>query len=112
MPARRIAVKSQVFVYDHTNGAASGFGMMNASRVNAATVGLVIRDAAGQVIQTSTLNLAPGAHSSFSLLDQFQVTRGQRGTVEFAPQPGGWFAVIGLHFNATGPVTSIDVMEP
>jgi hypothetical protein len=32
--------------------------------------------------------------------------------VEFNPQPGGFFGVIGLRFNPTGPVTNLEVMTP
>ena len=58
------------------------------------------------------LTLAAGAHTAFSLAERYPATAGQRGTIEFAPQPGGFFAVIGLRFNPTGPVTALEIMTP
>ncbi|MFB3825829.1 MAG: hypothetical protein ACE15B_03635 [Bryobacteraceae bacterium] len=112
VPSMRTATTSKVFVFDHISSAATGFGMANASRLNAAAVDVTIRDETGRSIQTAVLNLPAGAQTSFSLADQFPVTAGKRGTIEFAPQPGGWFNIIGLRFNPTGPFTSVEGLAP
>jgi hypothetical protein len=116
VPSRKSATTSQIFVFDGTqtpNGwYNTGFGMMNASRLGASRVDVTVRNDQGVVIQTFPVDLPRGTHTSFSLFDNYPVTKGQRGTVEFNAQPGGYFAVIGLRFNPTGPVTNLEVMTP
>lgn len=112
VPSMRPATTNRIFVFDHISALDTGFGMANASRVNAATVNVNIRDDTGQSIRTAVLSLPAGAQASFSLITEFNVTKGKRGTIEFAPQPGGWFTVIGLRFNPTGPFTSLEGMAP
>ena len=79
---------------------------------HAIVVDVTVRNENGMVIQTSSLSLPPGGHASFDLSGWLPLSAGQRGTVQFAPQAGGWFAVIGLRFNPTGPITSLEAMVP
>ena len=60
----------------------------------------------------STLTLPPRRHASFALADQILATRDQSGTVEFDPQFDGWFLVLGLRFNPTGPFTTMQAVTP
>ena len=112
VPSRQIATASQIYVFDNTSSKATGFAIMNASRVNAGVVLVTIRDENGQTTQTATLNMPAGAHRAFSLADQFSATAERRGTIELIPQPGGWLGFIGLRFNSTGAITNLDPMTP
>ncbi|HWQ54642.1 MAG TPA: hypothetical protein VN442_13240 [Bryobacteraceae bacterium] len=110
VPSRRTGITTQVFLFD--NGPANaGFAIMNAAAQNTGTVEMIIRDENGQILQSAMLSLSPKTQRTISLRDDYPVTAGKRGTVEFIPAPGGWFAVIGLRFNNNGPVTALDPMQ-
>jgi hypothetical protein len=111
VPSSRVTTSIQVFVFDQKTSL-TGFAMMNASRVNNAVVDVIIRNENGATMQTSSLSVAPGGHTSFEFSDRFPMSAGQRGTIQFTPQAGGWFAMIGLRFNPTGPITSLEGMVP
>lgn len=80
--------------------------------MNVGVAAVTVRDENGQVMNTATVKIPAGEHFSFSMTDQFPETAGRRGTIEFNPQPGGWLGFIGLRFNASGPITNLELMSP
>lgn len=78
-----------------TTGLATGVAVSNAA-VQAAAVQVILRDSDGTQIGTNTLNLAANAHQSFVLADQYPVTAGKRGTIEFVAPAGGKISALGI----------------
>lgn len=73
---------------------------------------MTFRDENGNILQSTGLVLPPMNHTAFLLADQYPVTAGIRGTVEFqlnnaATENNGAVFGLGLRFNPTGPFTSI-----
>lgn len=108
VPSRRTGITTQVFFFDNI-GANAGFALINAAFQNTGTAQMIVRDENGQILRSTDLSLPPRTHSAINLRDQFGISG--RGTVEFIPTPGGWFAVVGLLFNNSGPVTTLDAMS-
>jgi hypothetical protein len=86
--------------------------MINASRVNDVYLDVTVRNEAGQVTGNSVLPIPAGNHRSFVLREVYLGTATVRGTIEFAPRPGGWFAVMGLRFSRAGAITSLEPLTP
>jgi len=111
VPSREVSTKSQVFVFDHQTSA-TGLAMINASRINDVFLDVKVRNEAGTLLETSVLHIPAGTHGAFVLSEFYEVTKDVRGSIEFAPRPGGWFAVMGLRFSNAGPITSLEPFTP
>jgi len=97
-----------VMAFDNTGAIATGLAIANLENA-ARSVTVVIRDAAGTLLLTTTLALAARGHTSLMLADSYPVTAGQRGTVEFQTPAGGRISVLGLRAN--GPaLTTLPVL--
>lgn len=66
---------------------------------NAASIGVIVRDDMGAVLQTGTLSLPGNGHSAFVLDGNYPVSAGKRGTVEFDPVGGAQISVVGIRAN-------------
>jgi len=97
-----------VLAFDNTGVLATGVAVANVAS-QAASVSVVIRDDTGAQIGTTTINLAAQGHTSFMLNQQYSVSAGKRGTIEFQTPTGGQIAVLGLRAN--GPaLTTLPVL--
>ncbi len=111
VPVRPVTSRVHLFPFDNRAQYVTGFAVMNGSQVATTTVPVLIRDETGQPVYTGSISLQPRNHRAFVLAEEFPVTKGTRGTIEFNPQEG-WFATIGLRFNPTGPFTTVDPITP
>jgi len=96
-----------VLAYDNTAPLATGVALANLSN-QAATVGLILRDDTGTVLQTSSLQLPANGHSAFVLGGTYPTTAGKRGTVEFN-SASAQISVLGIRANGNA-FTSIPVL--
>jgi hypothetical protein len=92
--------------FDNTGGLATGVALANLA--SAATVPVVIRDDAGAILESGTVELAAQGHTSFVLGERYPATAGKRGTMQFSSPAGGRIAALGLRFN-NGALTTIPV---
>ena len=103
VPLETRNANSYLLAYDNSNGLVLGVALENVS-VQAAIIGVVIRDDTGAVISTpgTTISLGGNGHTSFVLSDPvlgLPVTANKRGTIEFDPPGGGQISVLGLRFT-------------
>ncbi len=87
-------------MYDNTRFV-TGVAVANASPAAAVTVPVNIRDEQGNILESTALALAPGAHTAFTLPALAPATAGRQGTIEFMAD-GLAIAAISLRFNETG----------
>ncbi len=96
-----------VLAYDNTAPLATGVAMANLSN-QSASVGLILRDDTGTVLQTTSLTLPANGHSAFVLGTNYPLTAGKRGTVEF-DSASAQISVLGIRANGNA-FTSIPVL--
>ncbi|HSR08467.1 MAG TPA: hypothetical protein VLM42_15040, partial [Bryobacteraceae bacterium] len=96
-----------VLAYDNTAPLATGVAIANLSS-QSASVGLILRDDAGTVLQTTSLTLPANGHSAFVLGTNYPLTAGKRGTVEF-DSASAQISVLGIRANGNA-FTSIPVL--
>jgi len=100
---------SYMLAFDNTNGIATGVAIANLASV-AESVPVVIRDNNGASVGTTSISLPANGHSAFILTDQFAMTIGQSGTIEFDTPVGGRISVLGIRFPPSGSFTAIPVI--
>jgi hypothetical protein len=100
---------SYILAFDNTAGTATGVAVSSNS-LQAASVPVVIRDDSGSQIGTGAIALAADGHSAFVLGDQFPVTAGKRGTMEFTAPAGGQICVLGIRTPPAGTFTVLPVL--
>ena len=86
-----------VLAYDNTAPLATGVALANLS-TQSASVGLILRDDTGTVLQTTLLTLPANGHSAFVLGTNYPLTAGKRGTVEF-DSSSAQISVLGIRAN-------------
>ncbi len=96
-----------VLAYDNTAPLATGVALANLS-TQSASVGLILRDDTGTVLQTTSLTLPANGHSAFVLGTNYPLTAGKRGTVEF-DSASAQISVLGIRANGNA-FTSIPVL--
>jgi hypothetical protein len=96
-----------VLAYDNTGPLATGVALANLSS-QSATVGLILRDDSGAVLQTASLTLPANGHSAFVLGTTYPLAAGKRGTVEF-DSATAQISVLGIRANGNA-FTSIPVL--
>lgn len=87
-------------MYDNTKFT-TGVAVANASPAEAITVPVNIRDEQGNIIESTTIALAPDAHTAFTLPSLAPATVGRQGTIEFMAK-GLAVSAISLRFNDSG----------
>jgi hypothetical protein len=97
-----------VIPFDATGGYAIGVALANVSTV-AANVTLLIRDDAGNLLQSTTIGLAAQGHTSFPLAN-YGITAQRRGTLEFQTPAGGQISVLGLRFTPGAAFSTIPAL--
>ncbi|MDP9052898.1 MAG: hypothetical protein M3N93_01135 [Acidobacteriota bacterium] len=96
-----------VLAYDNTAPLATGVALANLSS-QSATLGLILRDDTGAVLQTTSLTLPANGHSAFVLGTNYPLAAGKRGTVEF-DSASAQISVLGIRANGNA-FTSIPVL--
>jgi hypothetical protein len=97
---------SYLLAFDNTAGYLTGVALANIN-TQAATIGVVIRDDAGAILQSGTVTVPALGHTSFSLSLNYPIAAQRRGTVEFQTPAGGQISVLGLRFSPTTAFTTI-----
>jgi len=103
VPMETRKTTSFLLAFDNTNGVLTGVALANVS-APMANVPVTIRDAAGTVVTTGTIQLAGNGHTSFVLSDPmwFPMTANLRGTIE-VDSAIGQISVLGIRYTP-GPV--------
>ena len=96
-----------VLAYDNTTPLATGVAVANLSN-QTVTMGLILRDDTGAVLQATSLQLPANGHSAFVLGTNYPQTAGKRGTVEFT-SASAQISVLGIRANGNA-FTSIPVL--
>jgi hypothetical protein len=91
-----------VLPFDNSGGFATEVAIVNIGA--AGTLPIIIRDGDGSILLNQNLPMDAGAHSSFSLADEFPGAAGKMGTLEIGSAVG---VVLGLRFNPGGSFTAI-----
>jgi hypothetical protein len=95
--------------YDNTDGFVMGVALTNLSPTSA-DITATIWDDSGNRLGTQTLTIVGSGHTAFVLPNQFTVSAGKRGIVQFQGVPGGAIAGLGLRFSPFGTFTSVPAM--
>ncbi len=98
VPMETRNASSYLLAFDNTGGIALGVAVDNVS-TSAGNVGVIVRDDKGELLTTRSLAISANGHTSFKLAEQYPVTDGIRGTVEFDTPPGGQISVLGIRFT-------------
>jgi len=96
-----------VLAFDNTAQLATGVAIANLS-TQAASVGMTLRDDAGNTLQTTTIPVPANGHYAFVLGGVYPLAAGRRGTVEFS-SAGAKISVLGIRANGNA-FTSIPVL--
>jgi hypothetical protein len=95
---------SYVLAFDNTGRLGTGVAIANVA-TQAANIPVVIRDDTGAQLSTDTIKLAAQGHTSFMLTDNYAITKGKRGTIEFDTPPSGHISALGLRANGIALTT-------
>jgi hypothetical protein len=95
---------SYVLAFDNTGRLGTGVAIANVA-TQAANIPVVIRDDTGAQLSTDTIKLAAQGHTSFMLTDNYAITKGKRGTIEFDTPPSGHISALGLRANGSALTT-------
>ncbi len=98
-----------VLAFDNTSGAETGLAIANVSN-QAAAVPVILRNDAGVILGTSTINLAGLGHTSFMLADNYPIVADKRGSVEFRTPAGTQISAVGIRATTAGALTTIPVL--
>ncbi len=96
-----------VLAFDNVAPLATGVSIANLSS-QAATVGMILRDDAGNTLENATIPVPANGHYAFTLGTTYPLASGKRGTVEF-DAASGQIAVLGIRANGNA-FTSIPVL--
>ena len=98
-----------VQLYDNQLGFATTTMLANPDVLNPISILVDIRDQAGAVLATDTINLPALGHTAFVLADRFPSVVNKRGSVRFAATPKG-FVGLGLRFSPFQTFTSFRML--
>lgn len=107
VPVQNAGSSSYLLVYDNTSLVNTlGTGVAIANRVNqTASVPFVINDDSGTQIASGSVSVPALGHTAFTLADQYPVTAGKRGTLQFTTPPQGQISVLGIRSNGNSFTT-------
>ena len=91
--------------FDHLNGAATGFAIVNQTAGTSGVISLVFRDESGNQVLTDSFTLVGLGHSAFTLTQKYPQLIGLRGTFEVSTS-GVYIHLLALHF-LNGSFTAI-----
>jgi hypothetical protein len=109
VPLESRQANAYVLAFDNTSGTATGVAISNVS-AQAMNVPVTVRDDAGNIIATDTINLAANGHYAFTLVfDRYPGTANIRGTIEF-DSANGQIAVMALRIPIGHTFTSLPAL--
>ena len=109
VPLESRNASAYVLAFDNTGGTATGIAV-NSVSAQAVNVPVIVRDDKGAQIGTGSIALANG-HSSFTLaVDQFPMTAGIRGTIEFDTPAGGQIGALGIRIPIAHTFTTLPAL--
>jgi hypothetical protein len=91
--------------FDHLNGAATGFAIVNQTAGTSGLISLVFRDESGNPLFTDSFTLVGLGHNAFTLTQKYPRLIGLRGTFEISTS-GVYINLLALHF-LNGSFTAI-----
>jgi len=91
--------------FDHLNGAATGFAIVNQTAATSGVVSLVFRDETGAQLLTDSFTLVGLGHTAFTLTQKYPQLIGKRGTFEVSTT-GVYINLLAMHF-LNGSFTAI-----
>lgn len=91
--------------FDHLNGAATGFAIVNQTAATSGVISLVFRDEAGAQLLTDSFTLGGLGHNAFTLTQKYPQLIGKRGTFEVSTS-GVYINLLAMHF-LNGSFTAI-----
>ena len=72
---------------------------------------MIVRNDAGTIIATDTLNLAANGHLAFTLAtDKYPATAGIRGTIEFDTPAGAQIGALGIRIPIAHTFTTLPAL--
>ena len=98
-----------VLLYDNTGSRTTGVAVA-AFGSGPATIPVVVRDDAGNVVRNDTITLPAHGHTAFLLPSTYPETARKRGMVEFIINPGVKASVIGLQAKSDGSLTTVPAL--
>lgn len=91
--------------FDHLNGAATGFAIVNQTAGTSGVISLVFRDESGNPLLTDSFPLVGLGHNAFTLTQKYPQLIGKRGTFEVSTT-GVYINLLAMHF-LNGSFTAI-----
>ncbi len=91
--------------FDHLNGAATGFAIVNQTAGTSGVISLVFRDESGNQVLTDSFTLVGLGHNAFTLTQKYPALVGLRGTFEVSTT-GVYINLLAMHF-LNGSFTAI-----
>jgi hypothetical protein len=91
--------------FDHLNGAATGFAIVNQTAATSGVISLVFRDETGVQLLTDSFPLVGLGHAAFTLTQKYPQLIGVRGTFEVSTT-GVYINLLAMHF-LNGSFTAI-----
>lgn len=91
--------------FDHLNGAATGFAIVNQTAGTSGMISLVFRDESGAQLLTDSFTLVGLGHNAFTLTQKYPQLVGKRGTFEVSTS-GVYINLLAMHF-LNGSFTAI-----
>ena len=107
VPLENRTANGYLIAFDNTAGTVTGIAVNNVS-AQPVSVPVIVRDDAGNQIDSDRLTLPANAHSSFTLGgDKFLTTAGKRGTIEFV---SGQIGALGIRVSSTFTFTTLPAL--
>ena len=95
LPLETRNANSYLLAYDHSGGIQTCIGLANLAAIPV-SVPLTIRDQNGSVLVNTTISLRASGHTSFDLTEQYGITAGKQGIIQFDTPEFARISVIGL----------------
>ena len=95
---------SYLLAFDNTGTLKTGIAIANVA-TQPASIPIVIRDDTGTQIGADHLSLSAQGHTSFMLTDNYNITKGKRGTIELDTPTSGQITALGLRANGSALTT-------
>jgi hypothetical protein len=109
VPLESRNASSYILSFDNSGGIATGVAVSTSSQ-QGVSVAVIIRDDSGVQIGSGAIPLAANGHTAFVLADQFPVTEGIRGTLEFATPASGQIGILGIRTPPANTFTTLPAL--
>lgn len=107
LPLQSANASTMILPFDHTGSYGTGIALANSSATNS-TIGVIIRDDRGSVIQmTDAIQLQPQGHISFDLAAKYPGSASQRGTIELDGPGSGGIGALGVRYSTDAEIAAV-----